>query len=176
MRSRAAAVAAGSAVLALAIPAATSSAVTPSSAAWPARPAVVALAAPSSARADEARLLAALRAARSAAPYRYTTTRFAKWYAARRLPRTAGWGAAQMKCLLPIWAKESGWSFRSVSAGGKYLGIPQTTKSQIRGYGYSVAAYRANPEIQVLVGLRYIKGTYGSPCRAWSFWQHHGWY
>jgi hypothetical protein len=175
MRFRVAAAAAGAVVLSLAVPALPSSA-----AALPAGPSAAAArsvaTAPTASKADEARLLAALRATRSAAPYRYTTTRYAKWYSARQLARTARWGTGQLKCLVPLWAKESGWSYRSVSPGGTYLGIPQTTAGQIRSYGYRVSTYRANPEVQVLVGLRYIRGTYGSPCKAWAFWQHHGWY
>jgi len=29
---------------------------------------------------------------------------------------------------------------------------------------------------QVRWGLGYIKGRYDTPCKAWSFWQAHGWY
>lgn len=29
---------------------------------------------------------------------------------------------------------------------------------------------------QARCGVRYIEGRYGTPARAWSFWQRHGWY
>ncbi len=41
----------------------------------------------------------------------------------------------------------------------------------------SVASdWRTNPATQIKWGLGYIKGRYGSPASAWSYWQGHGWY
>jgi hypothetical protein len=126
--------------------------------------------------ASDGRLAAAIRASRSAAPYRFTTVSYAQWYATRQLARRATWGARQMSCLRPMWQRESSWRYRAVSSGGTYLGIPQTTVDEIRSAGYTVTLFRANPEVQVLTGLRYISARYGSPCKAWSFWRAHGWY
>jgi hypothetical protein len=117
-----------------------------------------------------------VRASRSASRYRWTTVSYAKWFASRRLASTPGWGSKQMSCLSPMWAKESEWRYRARSSSGKYLGIPQTTSSEIKRAGYTVSAFVAYPEVQVLVGLRYIKSRYGSPCRAWRVWQYLGSY
>lgn len=108
---------------------------------------------------------------RSQSPYAYTTPEYARWYAARRLAAW-GWGASQMSCLRPMWIGESHWDYREVT--GKYIGIPQTTVGVVNDYGFTESQYRSTPEIQVEVGLRYIKGRYGSPCAAWSFWKAQG--
>jgi hypothetical protein len=36
--------------------------------------------------------------------------------------------------------------------------------------------WRTNPATQIKWGLDYIKGRYGTPCGAWSFFQSRGWY
>ncbi|CAB4947979.1 MAG: hypothetical protein F2842_06330 [Actinobacteria bacterium] len=108
---------------------------------------------------------------RSRAPEAWNTPGYARWYAAQRL-RAYGWGAGQMGCLRPMWIAESHWGFRESS--GQYVGIPQTTVGVAEKYGFTWSAYRATPEIQVEVGLRYIRDRYGSPCKAWSFWRAQG--
>jgi len=108
---------------------------------------------------------------RSRAPYGYTTASYARWYATQRLA-AYGWSASQMSCLRPMWIGESHWSYREVT--GRYIGIPQTTVGVVNKYGYSESSYRANPEVQVEVGLKYIRDRYGSPCAAWAFWKRQG--
>ena len=71
-----------------------------------------------------------------------------------------------------MWIGESHWQYREVT--GKYVGIPQTTPGVANKYGFSWSSYRANPEVQIEVGLRYIRDRYGSPCAAWSFWKAQG--
>lgn len=163
--------------VAVAAPATGSAAPAASSAAPTSSVAVRAAAAPTVAvRGLDRRTAATVRASRSASRYRWTTVSYAKWFASRRLASTPGWGSKQMSCLSPMWAKESEWRYRARSSSGKYLGIPQTTSSEIKRAGYTVSAFVAYPEVQVLVGLRYIKSRYGSPCRAWRVWQSQGWY
>ena len=124
----------------------------------------------------EQRLVAALRASRASAPYRFGTTAFNKWYARNHLARVYRGNLTQFRCLERLWQRESHWNHRAVNPNGKYLGIPQNTRSTIRAAGFSEAAFRANPEIQVQVGLRYIRGRYGTPCAAWAHSQRAGWY
>ena len=99
------------------------------------------------------------------------TPEYAEWFARREMPRY-GWTADQMRCLRPMWIGESHWQYREIT--GKYIGIPQTTIGVANDYGFTEAQYRGIPEVQVEVGLRYIRDRYGSPCKAWSFWKAQG--
>jgi len=74
----------------------------------------------------------------------------------------------QMACLIPLWDKESGWSPTSDNPTSTAYGIPQILGLEAR----TGDDYKA----QVRAGLGYIKHRYGTPCRAWSFWQNHRWY
>jgi hypothetical protein len=76
-------------------------------------------------------------------------------------------------CLDDIWTRESGWRYNAENASGAY-GIPQALPgSKMASAG---SDWLTNPATQIKWGLGYIKGTYGTPCDAWSFWQAHGWY
>ncbi|GAA3539691.1 hypothetical protein GCM10022419_019660 [Nonomuraea rosea] len=84
-----------------------------------------------------------------------------------------GWNKAQFRCLERLWARESGWNHRAGNGSGAY-GIPQALP------GHKMASsgrdWRTNPRTQIAWGLAYIKGRYGSPCRAWAHFQSHHWY
>jgi hypothetical protein len=86
----------------------------------------------------------------------------------------AGYALDQMPCLDKLWTKESGWNPLSRNASTGAYGIPQALP------GDKMAAYgddwRTNPVPQIKWGLSYIKGRYGTPCGAWSFWLAHNWY
>jgi hypothetical protein len=89
------------------------------------------------------------------------------------LPRF-GFAAGQMSSLIPIWQRESNWNpYARNSSSGAY-GIPQALpgdKMASAGPDWS-----RNAATQIRWGLGYIKGRYGSPARAWAFWQANGWY
>ena len=87
---------------------------------------------------------------------------------ARRYAFTLVSSRAQMACLIPLWDKESGWSPTSDNPTSSAYGIPQILGLEAR----TGDDYRA----QVRAGLGYIKHRYGTPCRAWGFWQNHRWY
>lgn len=87
---------------------------------------------------------------------------------AKRYALTLVSSPAQMACLIPLWEKESGWSPTSDNPTSSAYGIPQILGLEAR----TGDDYRA----QVRAGLGYIKHRYGTPCRAWSFWQNHRWY
>lgn len=87
-----------------------------------------------------------------------------------------GWGSGQMSCLVSLWNRESGWRHNVSNPNGRYHGIPQTSSAVWGAQGYSSSQYMNNPEVQIKVGARYIKGRYGTPCGAWSFWQSRHWY
>jgi hypothetical protein len=110
----------------------------------------------------------------SAAPYRFASKRFNRWYAKRYMAYKYHWHRKQFRCLSPLWGKESAWNERAHNSASGAHGIPQAMPgSKMAKYG---KRWRTNPTIQVKWGLSYIKGVYRSPCRAWSFWGSHHWY
>jgi hypothetical protein len=68
-----------------------------------------------------------------------------------------------------MWIKESGWRREAVNQRNHAdFGIPQMNKRP-DVLGMSAAE-------QIKIGLNYIAGRYGDPCKAWAFWQNHTWY
>ena len=66
----------------------------------------------------------------------------------------------QMICLSKLYGKESAW--QSDAVNGSHYGIPQGRSEYLRD---------ASPEQQIIWGLKYIDNRYGSPCKAWDFFQ-----
>ena len=66
----------------------------------------------------------------------------------------------QMKCLGLLYGKESAWNH--LAQNGSHYGIPQ---------GRSIYLKTATIEQQIRWGLKYIDNRYGSPCKAWAFFQ-----
>ena len=105
------------------------------------------------------------------------TAEAAKYHA--KIQMTAlGWGKAQWACLSPMWGKESAWNPDAqnktpvtVLKAGKRVKVYAGGVPQILGLNPGLSV----PE-QVSRGLTYIDSRYGSPCRAWSFWQRNKWY
>lgn len=86
----------------------------------------------------------------------------------------SGFGKDQMKCLSPLWEKESGWSTSSENSSSGAYGIPQALPGKkMAEYGDD---WKTNPATQIKWGLSYIKGRYGDPCGAWDFFQSNNWY
>lgn len=108
------------------------------------------------------------------APYRFGTKRFNLWYAETYEMVKYRWNFTQFICLARMWGRESAWNQYAWNHASGARGIPQAQP------GYKMARFgkdwRTNPTVQIRWGLAYIKGTYGNPCRAWSFWQRHHWY
>ena len=71
----------------------------------------------------------------------------------------------QMKCLGLLYGKESAWNPNANS--GSHWGIPQ---------GRSIYLKTALPEQQIRWGLKYIHNRYGTPCKAWEFFQRNNWH
>ena len=84
----------------------------------------------------------------------------AKEYAAYRLDNTQ-----QYKCLSVLYGKESAWDDKAVN--GSHYGIPQ---------GRSEYLKTATAEEQIMWGLKYIDVRYGSPCKAWTFFQRYNYH
>lgn len=84
-----------------------------------------------------------------------------------------GWGSPQFQCLVTLWAHESGWDHRAVNSSSGATGIPQALPaSKMRSAGPNIMA----PRTQIIWGLGYVRGRYGTPCGALAFWNGHGWY
>lgn len=83
-------------------------------------------------------------------------------------------GAVQYGCLDNIFTRESHWNPLDLNKNSGAYGIPQAVPgSKMASAG---ADWRTNPITQVKWGIHYINSRYGSPCRAWAFWQVHHWY
>ena len=111
---------------------------------------------------------------RSRAPFRFGSVKYNQWYATQYMKYKYGWGPKQRRSLIKLWNHESGWNQRAHNGSSGAHGIPQALPgSKMRSHGKN---WRSNPETQIKWGLSYIKGRYGTPVRAWSFWQRHHWY
>jgi hypothetical protein len=86
----------------------------------------------------------------------------------------AGFESGQMRCLDPLWKKESGWNHKAENPSSGAYGIPQA----LPGSKMATIAddWRTNPVTQIKWGLNYIKGRYSTPCGAWEHSQNTGWY
>lgn len=85
-----------------------------------------------------------------------------------------GFGLGQMRCLVNLWSRESGWSTTARNGSSGAYGIPQSLPgSKMASAG---SDWRTNPATQIKWGLGYIKGRYGTPCGAWAHSQATGWY
>jgi hypothetical protein len=71
----------------------------------------------------------------------------------------------QMICLSKLYGKESAWN--PMANSGSHWGIPQ---------GRSEYLKTALPEQQIQWGLKYIDNRYGSPCKAWEFFQRNNYH
>jgi hypothetical protein len=71
----------------------------------------------------------------------------------------------QMSCLSKLYGKESAW--QSDAVNGSHYGIPQGRSEYLRD---------ALPEQQIQWGLKYIHNRYGTPCKAWEFFQRYNYH
>lgn len=87
---------------------------------------------------------------------------------------TFGFSTAEMPALEKLWTHESNWNQYARNPSSGAYGIPQAlpgTKMATAG-----SDWETNPATQIKWGLSYIKSRYGTPTRAWSFWQANNWY
>ncbi|WP_283135501.1 transglycosylase SLT domain-containing protein [Rhizohabitans arisaemae] len=84
-----------------------------------------------------------------------------------------GWDG-EWGCLEKLWTKESGWNHRAQNRYSGAYGIPQALPG--RKMASAGADWMTNPATQIKWGLGYIKGRYGSPCKAWGFFLSKNWY
>ncbi|RSX54519.1 lytic transglycosylase [Bifidobacterium dolichotidis] len=85
-----------------------------------------------------------------------------------------GWTGQQWLDLEKIWERESNWRWYAQNPYSPAYGIPQCYYPQnMAAYG---KYYRDDAAAQIDWGLNYIAGRYGSPMKAWVYWQTHNWY
>jgi hypothetical protein len=96
-----------------------------------------------------------------------------------------GWGSDQQSPLYSLWNRESGWNPEAINRKSGAYGIPQALGHGPGGAPYPAAYQPANPSwyggtsdpaTQIRWGESYIKGTYGSPQKAWNHELSYGWY
>lgn len=93
---------------------------------------------------------------------------------ARATLRSFDWTRRQFKYLNHLWDRESGWNVFAENPFSGAYGIPQALPgSKMAAAG---ANWRTSARTQIRWGLGYIKGTYGSPRRAWAHELATGWY
>lgn len=86
------------------------------------------------------------------------------------LDQLLDWHYKEYRCLVQLWGKESGWrpeAYNKTKVMGKNAGgIPQ-----LLGLDPKTPA-----TIQIDRGLAYIYHRYGTPCKAWAFFQKKGYH
>ena len=93
---------------------------------------------------------------------------------ARAMLSQFGFGSDQFTCLNSLYMSESGWNVHADNPSSSAYGIPQALPgSKMSSSG---SDWQNNAATQIRWGLGYIKGSYGTPCGAWSFKQGHNWY
>ena len=96
-----------------------------------------------------------------------------KAYAYTLVVGSYGWSENDYNALVKLWNRESGWRATAHASSGAH-GIPQALPaSKMASEG---SDYYTNCKPQIRWGLKYIKGKYGSPSNAWSYFQSRGWY
>lgn len=85
-----------------------------------------------------------------------------------------GWTENDYYAIVQIVNRESSFNPYAVNKKSGACGLFQAYKcSKMAKYG---SDYRTNYKVQIAWGMDYIKARYGSPTKAWNFWQSHHWY
>lgn len=88
--------------------------------------------------------------------------------------QSMGWGDDQYNCLVALWNRESHWNIYAYNASSGAYGIPQALPGD--KMASAGADWATNPATQIIWGLGYIQGRYGTPCGAWEHSETSGWY
>jgi hypothetical protein len=82
-------------------------------------------------------------------------------------------GTGQFGCLVNLWNRESHWNTHAGRVNGPY-GIPQANPGT--NMVSAGADWKDSAQTQIKWGLKYIKGRYTTPCRAWQHSESVNWY
>lgn len=102
----------------------------------------------------------------------HRATHFSTTYVKRVIKqeaRRAHLNAANTSALMWLGRRESTYK-ATASNGGRCLGVFQLSRSMIHGHQWF------NPRWNTRRAIRYMRGRYGSPAAAKSFWLNHSWY
>lgn len=86
----------------------------------------------------------------------------------KKMAADYGWSGSQWTALYKLWMGESGWRHWADNPTSDAYGIPQAMSNIHKET--ATDAWRNSPAQQISWGLKYIKGRYGTPSKAWSFW------
>ncbi|MEV8399221.1 C40 family peptidase [Streptomyces niveus] len=86
----------------------------------------------------------------------------------KKMAADMGWSGGQWDSLYKLWMGESGWRHWADNPNSDAYGIPQAMSNIHKETATS--EWRNSPAKQISWGLKYIKGRYGTPSKAWSFW------
>ncbi|MGW3860707.1 C40 family peptidase [Streptomyces sp. NPDC005047] len=86
----------------------------------------------------------------------------------KKMAASYGWTGGQWDSLYRLWMGESGWRHWADNPTSDAYGIPQAMSNLHKET--ATDAWRNSPQKQIAWGLKYIKGRYGTPSKAWSFW------
>ncbi|KFI90845.1 CHAP domain protein [Bifidobacterium saguini DSM 23967] len=94
--------------------------------------------------------------------------------AKRMIASYSDWDDADYDALVWLWNHESGWRWNATNPSSGAYGIPQSLPaSKMASAGDD---WKDNAATQIKWGLDYIRGRYGSPSAARSFWLRNNWY
>lgn len=85
-----------------------------------------------------------------------------------------GWADSEIVPLIKLWNRESHWNPSAHNKHSGAHGIPQALPG--RKMASEGSDWATNGKTQIRWGLNYIKNRYGSPSKAWSHSESHGWY
>lgn len=95
---------------------------------------------------------------------------------AKLLAASYGWSTGpNWNALVALWTRESGWSQYATNPSSGAYGIPQALPPT-KMPGSAQAAGGSSPMAQIIWGLDYILGRYGSPVAAMAHEDSVGWY
>lgn len=104
--------------------------------------------------------------------YRYNVGEIQSY--AHSLVLSYGWSEEDYQALVLLVNRESSWNPYAINKKSGACGLFQAYPcSKMAKYG---SDYRTNYKVQVAWGMDYIKNRYGTPQKAWNFWQSHHWY
>lgn len=94
----------------------------------------------------------------------------------KKMAAEKGWTGKQWDALYKLWMRESEWRHWADNPNSDAYGIPQAMSNIHKET--ATEAWRNSPQKQIAWGLKYIKGRYGTPEKAWNFWnrQNPHWY
>lgn len=93
---------------------------------------------------------------------------------AYELVMARGWDEGEYGCLVALWERESHWNSAANNPYSGAYGIPQALPgSKMASAGED---WQTNPETQIIWGIGYIAGRYGTPCGAWDHSERKNWY